>query len=155
MTTLHPWAADDDLHSVYLTNADYWRRSGDLDPSRLDRPAVARAAADLAPGELAFTARHGNATVGYVRVLERHLRDGHPWIGLLLVDGHHRRQGHGRAIATAVEDLFEGTGVLRLGVLVNNPAAQRFWSALGYRHVDTRPDMAKGRTTLIYEKRGR
>ena len=56
---------------------------------------------------------------------ERHPVDGHPWIGLLLVDGRLARRGYGRAIVTALEDRFrsEGAAAVRLGVLVGNAEA--------------------------------
>jgi ribosomal protein S18 acetylase RimI-like enzyme len=155
MISLAPWNARDDLYEVYATNEDYWRYSGDLDPDNLDQLAVTAALADLAEEEEAFVARDGaGQIVGYVRVLPRHPKDGHPWIGLLLVHGHYRRQGHGWAIASAVEQRFRDAGAdaVRLGVLANNPEAQRFWARLGYLQIDERPDLAKSRATLVFEK---
>jgi ribosomal protein S18 acetylase RimI-like enzyme len=154
MISLAPWDVRDDLYDVYATNEDYWRYSGDLDPDNLDQLAVTAALADLAEEEEALVARDGKGRiVGYVRVLSRHSKDGHPWIGLLLVHGSYRRQGYGRAIVSAVEQRLRGTGAdaVRLGVLANNLAAQRFWARLGYLQIDLRPDLAKGRATMVLE----
>ncbi|MET8311613.1 GNAT family N-acetyltransferase [Micromonospora sp. NPDC005173] len=155
MISLAPRNAHDDLFEVYSTNKDYWRYSGDLDPENINRSAVAAMLADLAFEEEALVARDGaGRIVGYVQVLPQHPKDDHPWIGLLLVDGRYRRQGHGRAIAAAIEQRFRDAGAraVRLGVLTNNVEAQHFWTALGYRRIDLRPDLAKGRATLVLEK---
>ncbi|MFC5185286.1 GNAT family N-acetyltransferase [Actinomadura harenae] len=145
------------LHGVFASNADYWRYSGDLDPDAVTREAVAemvRAEADV-DGHEALAARdeHG-VLVGYVELLLHHPRDGYPWIGFLLVHGGHRRRGLGRAIVSAVEARLRerGATAVGLGVLENNPEAFAFWTALGHTEVGRRPDVAKGRPTVVMRK---
>ncbi|KUL23591.1 GNAT family N-acetyltransferase [Actinoplanes awajinensis] len=155
MISLTARTAADDLYEVYASNATYWRYSGDLDPDTLDRATVSAVLDALGPGEESLVARDdAGRLVGYTEILRRHPTDGLPWIGLLLIDGRWHRQGHGRAIALAVEDRLRAAGhpAVRLGVLTNNPEAQSFWTALGYQQIDLRPDLAKGRPTLVLEK---
>ncbi|SEG76316.1 Ribosomal protein S18 acetylase RimI [Thermomonospora echinospora] len=147
----------DEMHAVCSTNRLYWQYSGDLDPDDISRDAVAamlREEAGTGGQELRIARDRTGRLVGFTALLLRHPVDGHPWIGLLLVDGRLRRQGHGRAIATALEQRFrtEGEPGIRLGILENNTEARRFWTALGYHEIDRRPDLAKGRPTLVMHK---
>jgi ribosomal protein S18 acetylase RimI-like enzyme len=147
----------DEMHAVCSTNRLYWHCSGDLDPGDISREAVEVMLHDEAEAggcELLAARDVTGRLVGFAQVLRRHPADGHPWIGLLLVDGRLRRQGHGSAIAAVLEERFcrEGALGVRLGILENNIEAQRFWTALGYREIDRRPDLAKGRPTLVMHK---
>lgn len=147
----------DELHAVCSTNRRYWGYSGDLDPGDVSRDAVTamlREEAEADGCELQVARDADGRLVGFASLLLRHPVDGHPWIGLLLVDGRLRRQGHGRRIAAALEQRFrdEGEPGVRLGILENNIEAQRFWTALGYRQIDLRPDLDKGRPTLVMHK---
>ncbi|MEV7025188.1 GNAT family N-acetyltransferase [Kitasatospora sp. NPDC093558] len=147
----------DELTRVCETNPQYWRYSGDLDPDDLSVAGIHAMLRDeaRADGCELLTARAADGrTVGLAQVLLRHPRDGFPWIGLLLVDGRAHRSGHGRAIAGALEERFRAAGEtgVRLGVLQDNVEAERFWTALGYRRIDMRPDAAKGRPTLVMHK---
>lgn len=147
----------DDLVRICRSQPDYWRVSGDLDPetaSRADIEAMLREDAEAEGCQTVVARDPGGRVVGFAQLLLRHPVDGHPWIGLLLVDGDLAGQGHGSAIVAALEERFRNEGVtaVRLGVLVANTAAQPFWAALGYRQIDLRPDRAKGRPTLVLEK---
>ncbi|MEV6344011.1 GNAT family N-acetyltransferase [Actinoplanes sp. NPDC051851] len=153
--SLTPRSRQDDLYEVYASNPEYWRFSGDLDPDDITRPLVSGMLDDLGPDEEALVARaEDGRIVGYAEILHHHPVDGHPWIGLLLIDGRHHRKGYGRMIATQLENRFRmaGRSTLYLGVLTNNLKAQQFWTALGYRRVDLRPDRAKARPTLVLAK---
>ncbi|BFU43138.1 GNAT family N-acetyltransferase [Krasilnikovia sp. MM14-A1004] len=148
----------DSLVEICLSQPDYWRCSGDQDPESMSRATLEPMLREDAEADGCETvvARDGTGrAVGFAQLLLRHPTDGHPWIGLLLVDGRQGRQGYGRTIVTAIEDRFraEGATAIRLGVLVVNPEAQQFWEALGYRRIDLRPDRAKGRPTRVMEKR--
>jgi ribosomal protein S18 acetylase RimI-like enzyme len=148
----------DSLYGICRSRADYWRVSGDLDPDVMSRAgveAVLREEAGTEGSETLVARDDDGQVVGFAELLLRHPIDGHPWIGLLLVDGRLGRRGHGRAIVSAIEQRFrdEGAPALRLGVLVTNDPAYAFWLALGYRQIDLRPDLAKGRPTRVMEKR--
>lgn len=147
----------DEIHAVCRSNPAYWRYSGDLDPDDIAREAVAamfREQTEVDGSEVLVARDVAGRLVGVAVVLRRHPVDGHPWIGFLMVDGRLRRRGHGRAIAGVIETRFRGAGApgLRLGILENNVEARRFWTALGYREIDRRPDRAKGRPTLVMHK---
>ncbi|MFC4905892.1 GNAT family N-acetyltransferase [Actinomadura gamaensis] len=161
MISLMPVTLDGDelaeIHAVFASNPDYWRYSGDLDPDAVTVEAVE----GFVRGELGqdgyevLAARdEAGALVGYVELLLRHPRDKAPWIGFLVVHGDRRGQGLGRAVAAAAEARLRGRGdsVVWLGVLENNVEAFKFWTALGYAEVDRRPDVAKGRPTIVMRK---
>ncbi|GAB1694419.1 GNAT family N-acetyltransferase [Krasilnikovia sp. M28-CT-15] len=147
----------DSLVEICLSQPEYWRSSGDQDPASMSRATLEPTLREDAEADGCETlvGRDGTGRVlGFVQMLLRHPTDGHPWIGLLLVDGRQGRQGYGKAIVTGVEDRFraEGATAIRLGVLVANAEATPFWEALGYRQIDLRPDRAKGRPTRVMEK---
>ncbi|MGI8332492.1 GNAT family N-acetyltransferase [Actinomadura scrupuli] len=146
-----------ELHGVCAANRSYWRRSGELDPENITVAAVAAMLRDDLAGagtELRIARDEAGRLVGFAEILLAHPVDGDPWIGLLLVDGRLRRHGYGRAIATALEDRFrdEGAGRAGLAVLENNPEALAFWTALGYRETDRRPDRDRGRPCIVMHK---
>lgn len=145
------------MDGICRSQPDYWRASGDQDPDSMSRAAVEamlRGDAAAEGCETVIARDPGGLVVGFAQLLLRHPGDGHPWIGLLLVDGRLGRRGYGRAIVAAVEERFRAGGAtaVRLGVLVANAAADPFWAALGYQQVDLRPDRAKGRPTRVLEK---
>jgi ribosomal protein S18 acetylase RimI-like enzyme len=147
----------DSLDEICRSQSAYWRASGDQDPEAMTRAsieAMLRDGAEAEGCETVVARDSAGRVIGFAELLLRHPEDGHPWIGLLLVDRGQGRQGHGRAIATAVEARFraEGATAVRLGVLAANTEAQPFWRALGYQQIDLRPDRAKGRPTLVMEK---
>ncbi|MGN0118410.1 MAG: GNAT family N-acetyltransferase, partial [Streptomyces albidoflavus] len=80
--------------------------------------------------------------------------DPDPWIGLLLVHGERRREGHGRALAGHLAARFREAGRtgLRLAVLDTNTTALAFWQALGYVPVDHRPDLRRGRECTVLRR---
>ncbi|GAA2660287.1 GNAT family N-acetyltransferase [Paractinoplanes durhamensis] len=130
--------------------------SGDLEPATATRAQIAEmlaAEADADGSETVVGRDPTGQVVGFAHLLLRHPVDGHPWIGLLMVDARLGRQGHGRGLVRAIEDRLRATAAtaVRIGVLVANTDAQPFWAALGYRRIDLRPDRAKGRPTLIME----
>ncbi|MFI7600630.1 GNAT family N-acetyltransferase [Actinoplanes sp. NPDC049681] len=145
------------LDEICRSQPAYWRASGDQDPDSMTRAeieAMLREDAEADGCETVVGRDSAGRVVGFAQLLLRHPVDGHPWIGLLMVDGRQGRRGYGREIVTAVEDRFrsEGATAVRLGVLVVNTEAQQFWARLGYREIDLRPDRAKGRPTFVMEK---
>ncbi|MGW1180833.1 GNAT family N-acetyltransferase [Streptomyces drozdowiczii] len=159
--TLHPLAfTSDEINDVvalYSGNPDYWRAAGDYDPDDIQ---AAKVEADLreeaaTEGSEVLLARDGSGRLaGIVCLLDRHPKDGFPWIGLLMVDGGSRRTGVGRRLAALVEDRFraEARSGLRLAVLENNPGALAFWGALGWQEIDRRKDTAHGRPCIVMHK---
>ncbi|MFB8088629.1 GNAT family N-acetyltransferase [Streptomyces sp. NPDC055992] len=159
--TLHPLRFTqeeiDEVVALYASNPAYWRAAGEYDP---DDIRASRVEADLreeaaAEGGEVLLARDGEGCLaGLVCLLDRHPKDGLPWIGLLMVDGGSRRTGVGRRLAGLVEDRFRagGRSGLRLAVLENNPDALAFWGALGWQEIDRRADTAHGRPCIVMHK---
>ncbi|MGQ4487902.1 N-acetyltransferase family protein [Streptomyces sp. SAS_281] len=143
--------------ALYASNPAYWRAAGEYDPDDIQAANVEadlRGEAGTEGGEV-LLARDGEGRLaGIVCLLDRHPKDGLPWIGLLMVDGHSRRAGLGRRLAGLVEERFraEGRSGVRLAVLENNPDAQAFWGFLGWREIDRRQDLAHGRPCIVMHK---
>lgn len=148
-----------EITALYASNRAFHALSGDFpDPDDVRPEQVARVLADeLAhPDAEVLLARSEGRLVGVAVTLARHPdpADPDPWIGLLMVDAGVRGQGHGRRIATAVEDRFraEGRTAVRLAVLENNPDGLAFWTALGYEVIDHRPDREHGRPCAVLRR---
>lgn len=143
--------------ALYASNPAYWRAAGEYDPESIQ---AAEVEADL-KGEVAteggevLLGRDGYGRLaGIVCLLDRHPKDGLPWIGLLMVDGRSRRTGIGRRLAGLVEERFRGEGRsgIRLAVLENNPDALAFWTSLGWYEIDRRQDLAHDRPCVVMHK---
>lgn len=142
---------------IYASNPDYCRAAGEYDPGRIEAGQVE---ADLreeagTEGCHVLLARDTEGlAVGLVCLLDRHPKDGYPWIGLMMVHGDRRRRGIGRLLVGAIEERFRGEGRegLRLAVLENNPSAEAFWTSLGWREIDRRPDVQFGRPCIVMHK---
>ncbi|MER5949648.1 GNAT family N-acetyltransferase [Streptomyces sp. NPDC001904] len=149
-----------ELTALYASNRDFFALSGDFpDPDAITAEQVAATLAEerAAPGAETLLARDTEGRlVGIALTLARHPdpADPDPWIGLLLVDARHRRTGHGRRLADAVEERFRRAGrtAVRLAVLDNNPDGLAFWTALGYREIDRRRDRQLGRPCRVLRK---
>lgn len=76
------------------------------------------------------------------------------WIGLLMVHSRERRSGHGRELATRVEDRFLAAGRTGIGLAVHesNTAALAFWASLGYRETGRHPDRSRGGSCHVLRK---
>ncbi|MFI1440230.1 GNAT family N-acetyltransferase [Streptomyces fructofermentans] len=148
-----------ELAELYASNHAYHALSGDFpDPYDIRAEQVAVALADEVrnPDVEILLARSSGRLVGVAITLAHHPdpADPDPWIGLLLVDANRQREGHGRAVATRVEDRFREAGrdALRLAVLDNNPGALAFWTALGYEVIGHRRDRVLDRPCAVLRK---
>ncbi|MEV0735158.1 bifunctional GNAT family N-acetyltransferase/NUDIX hydrolase [Streptomyces sp. NPDC050549] len=148
-----------ELAALYASNHAFHALSGDFpDPENIRPEQVATALADeLADPEVeVLLARSAGRLVGIAITLGAHPDpdDEDPWIGLLMVDAAQQRQGHGRQLASLVEDRFRTAGrtAVRLAVLDNNPDGLAFWTALGYDVIDHRQDRRLGRPCAVLRK---
>lgn len=148
-----------ELTALYASNRDFHALSGEFpDPDDIRPEQVATAlAGDLAtPDAEVLLARSEGRLVGIAITLAHHPdpADPDPWIGLLMIDAAAQRQGHGRRLATLLEDRFRAAGrtAVRLAVLENNPRGLAFWTALGYEVIDHRPDRQLGRPCVVLRK---
>ncbi len=90
-----------------------------------------------------------------IAVLEgiRHYPEpGSHWLGLLLLDPDHRRQGLGSACYRAFERWAraEGAGEIQLTVIEDNTPALAFWARMGFERVYTSEPKRHGRR--VYAK---
>ncbi|MFF7789687.1 GNAT family N-acetyltransferase [Streptomyces sp. NPDC007991] len=108
------------------------------------------------PGTEVLLARGFGGLAGIAITLAHHPdpADPDPWIGLLMVDASLHGQGHGRRLATLLEERFRAAGRTgaRLAVLDANPQAVAFWTALGYEVVDHREDRRMKRPCAVLRK---
>ncbi|WP_329381452.1 GNAT family N-acetyltransferase [Streptomyces sp. NBC_01351] len=150
-----------EIAALYSTNHAFFELSGDFpDPGRITVEQVAAALADeLAhDGAEILLARSAGRLVGLAATLARHpdpaSEDPDPWIGLLLIDATAHREGHGRAVATLVEDRFRDAGRtgVRIAVLANNPKAAAFWESQGYAALRRAKDRELGRDCTVMRK---
>ncbi|WP_262061392.1 bifunctional GNAT family N-acetyltransferase/NUDIX hydrolase [Streptomyces sp. STR69] len=149
-----------ELAALYASNHAFHALSGDFpDPEDIRPEQVATALADeLADPEAeVLLARSEGRLVGMAITLGTHPDpdDDDPWIGLLMIDATQQQQGHGRQLASLVEDRFRTAGrtAVRLAVLDNNPDGLAFWTALGYEVIDHRQDRQLGRPCAVLRKR--
>jgi len=148
-----------ELTALYASNHTFHALSGDFpDPEDIRPEQVATALADeLAdPDVEVLLARSAGRLVGIAITLGAHPApdDDDPWIGLLMIDATQQQQGHGRQLASLVEDRFRTAGrtAVRLAVLDNNPGGLAFWTALGYDVIDHRRDRQLGRPCAVLRK---
>ncbi|MER5810462.1 GNAT family N-acetyltransferase [Streptomyces sp. NPDC002033] len=150
-----------EVATLYATNRAFFELSGDFpDPARITVEQVAAALADelATEGSEVLLARSAGRLVGLVVTLAHHpdpaAADPDPWIGLLLIDSTAHRAGHGRAVATMVEDRFRAAGRtgLRIAVLEENTTALAFWRAQGYALLRRAPDRERGRPCQVMRK---
>ncbi|XUL90070.1 GNAT family N-acetyltransferase [Streptomyces galilaeus] len=148
-----------ELAALYASNHAFHALSGDFpDPEDIRPEQVATALADeLADPEVeVLLARSAGRLVGIAITLGTHPdpADEDPWIGLLMIDATQQQQGHGRQLASLVEDRFRAAGrtAVRLAVLDNNPDGLAFWTTLGYEVIDHRQDRQLGRPCTVLRK---
>lgn len=148
-----------EITALYASNHEFHTLSGDFpDPHGIRPDQVAHALAEerAQPGVDVLLARDSARLVGIAITLAHHPdpSDPDPWIGLLMVDANLHGRGHGRRLATLVEDRFRAAGrtAARLAVLANNPKALAFWSALGYEVIDHREDVQMKRPCAVLRK---
>jgi L-amino acid N-acyltransferase YncA len=142
---------------IYASNPGYGRASGEYEPGRIQaRQVEAQLREDTGTGgfDVLLARDTEGQVVGLASVLRQHPGDGYPWIGLLIVHGGQHRKGHGRLLASLVEERLraEGRNGVRLAVLENNPTALAFWSSLGWQELDRRPDAQHGRPCIVMHK---
>ncbi|AZN42207.1 GNAT family N-acetyltransferase [Paenibacillus albus] len=114
-------------------------------------------AAELKDAEQAGAERYllydNQQFVGILELLMHNPKDSCTWIGLLIISGRYQGQGYGSAALARFDSVMRERGVQthRLGVLVNNPNAHRFWQRHGC--VEVRPaELPDGKAIIIYER---
>jgi RimJ/RimL family protein N-acetyltransferase len=120
---------------VFLSNPRYleWTEGGEYDLERLQLDWHV-AQEDPARHMLALREKVTGDLVGVIEYLELNQRDGHPWIGLIIVGEDRQRRGlAGEATEAVIERLNLGwASPVRIGVIARNDPAMRFALALGF-----------------------
>jgi RimJ/RimL family protein N-acetyltransferase len=90
--------------------------------------------------------------VGLFDYCYKNPNDGQPWIGLLLIQAGHEKQGYGKSAVTMFEESLrkQGYNNCRLGVLQGNNKAKQFWEKLGYKKYTEKTTGSQ--LILCYEK---
>ncbi|MFF4984437.1 GNAT family N-acetyltransferase [Streptomyces sp. NPDC001046] len=148
-----------ELTALYASHHAFHALSGDFpDPYdiRPEQVEAALAGEWAQPGTEILLARGPGSLLGIAVTLAHHPgpADPDPWIGLLMVDAARQGQGHGRHLASLVEDRFRAAGrtAVRLAVLTGNDRALAFWTSLGYRTIAHREDRQLGRPCAVLRK---
>ncbi|MER5943759.1 GNAT family N-acetyltransferase [Streptomyces sp. NPDC001928] len=148
-----------ELTALYASHRDFHALTGEFpDPEDIRPEQVAAALADelLMPGAQVLLARSEGRLVGIAITLADHPDpvDPDPWIGLLMVDAAAQGQGHGKRLATLIEDRFRAQDrtAVRLAVLDNNPKALAFWTTLGYETIGYGRDRERDRPCTVLQK---
>ncbi|MGX9872425.1 GNAT family N-acetyltransferase [Streptomyces cellulosae] len=148
-----------EVTALYASNHAFHALSGDFPDPYDIRPeqVAAELARELAdPHTEVLLAREKGLLVGIAVTLSEHPdpADPDPWIGLLMVDASLHGLGHGRRLASLVEDRLRAAGhtAVRLAVLEDNAQGLAFWTALGYTEIDRRRDRELGRPCRVLRK---
>lgn len=128
-------------YGIYRSNPDYFR----LTAGRLPEPSDVAADREALPEGLDPSQKRfllyclDGVPVAVLDLLAGFPREATLHIGLLLVDGTRRRQGVGRALVSALARQAAANGFrrMRLGVVEGNHGGLAFWTAMGFRTVDT------------------
>ena len=133
----------DDLFAIHAGNPEYAAltegsqgEEGHYDRQMLERDWYL---GTLQPDRHQLIGRMGDGRAAvWLDLLDRNPNDGHPWIGLLMVDRELQGRGLGREAAGAAEELLAGGPAVRAGVIPENEGALAFWQRLGYAEVERR-----------------
>ena len=142
---------------IFLSNPRYlaWTEGGEYD---LERLQLDWHVAEQEPARhmLGLREKETGVLLGSLEYLELNERDGHPWIGLIIVGGSRQREGFAaEAMSAVMERLFLGWATpVRLGVIADNDPGMRLALSLGftpYGRAEMR--MAEGMEELVLLER--
>ncbi|MFM5523836.1 GNAT family N-acetyltransferase [Aeromonas jandaei] len=99
-----------------------------------------------------FMLKLHDVCVGVGHLLPNNPHDGHPWLGLLVIDRPFARSGIGRTAARLIVEEFASkhTKPVRLFVQKNNPQAFLFWCHCGFEPIEVATDEC-GREAYILQ----
>lgn len=111
---------------------------------------------DLPPAGMTFSGRYvigchdvAGTMIGMAHVMTDFLAEGVGHIGLFIVASSLHGRGVGAALYGGLEDWLRRSGMrwLRLGAVVGNVKAERFWSRCGYLEIRQRRGLVMGKRT--------
>jgi len=92
--------------------------------------------------------------IGILEYLMNNPNDGYPWLGLLVIKKEYQSQGYGVQALQGFYNIMEERQVkaFRIGVIVENGPAHRFWRKQGFMEV-TKKRWKDRKEVIVYEKR--
>jgi GNAT superfamily N-acetyltransferase len=95
----------------------------------------------LNPDTESYLVLMDNVYIGIIDFLKNNPNDNCPWIGLFMIHGVYHSKGYGRMVYNQFEEKLrqQGYSKVRIGVLLENTSAKRFWSAMGYTFYAYKP----------------
>ena len=105
---------------------------------------------------LAIRQRKDGTIVGVIDYLELNDRDGHPWIGLIMVHADRQREGiAGEAMLRVCDHVnLSWASPMRIGVIDRNRAGLGLAVSLGFQpYGDAEEDFARGPLRLVLMER--
>jgi RimJ/RimL family protein N-acetyltransferase len=147
----------EELLDVFGSNPEYlaWTEGDEYDLDALQRDWHV---AEITPGRhmLRLREKETGVLVGALEYLELNERDGHPWIGLIIVRDDRKRQGFaGEAMSAMIEQLrMSWAAPIRMAVIARNEAGMRLALSLGFNpYGEAEQRMAEGVERLILLER--
>jgi RimJ/RimL family protein N-acetyltransferase len=142
---------------VFLSNPEYlgWAEGGEYDRDKLEQDWKS-AASEPGRHMLALRESRTGELIGVIEYLEHNERDGHPWVGLIMVHSSRQRQGFAAEAMRAVADQIHmnWASPLRLAVISENEAGMRLALALGFEpYGETEQDLGAGVQQLALMQR--
>ena len=141
------------LQAFFETNPEYFLAVGGEPPGAHE---AQNEFDDLPPAGMTFNGRYvigcHDATgtmIGMAHVMTDFLAEGVGHIGLFIVASSLHGRGVGAALYRGLEDWMRRSGMrwLRLGAVVGNVKAERFWSRCGYQEIRQRRGLVMGQRT--------
>ncbi|KRN25923.1 GNAT family N-acetyltransferase [Lacticaseibacillus camelliae] len=124
---------------IYQSNPSYFTLTGQKAPTL----QMVREDAEAYPADVSETQKHygllliNSTPVGVMDRLNGYPEPQTVYIGLLMIDAAHQRQGLGRRAVDGFAKQFQrqGYGRMRVAVHTANPAALQFWQQVGFKPV--------------------
>jgi RimJ/RimL family protein N-acetyltransferase len=142
-----------ELDALLVRCADFIRMSEGLDPVPGDGRLLIEERPQDAPEvqKLVLGLFDGPCLIGVLDLLKDYPADGTWYLGLMLIEPARRREGLGTAVFEALQGWVadQGGRAIRLAVIAENAAGERFWDRLGFRQIGTvDQDLGHFRRTL-------
>lgn len=109
-----------------------------------------------------YIIQEGDHSIGILEYLMNNPSDGYPWLGLLVIKKEHQSQGYGVQALQEFYNIMTERQVkaFRIGVIVGNEPAHRFWRKQGFMEVTkkrgfmevTKKRWMDHKEVIVYEK---
>jgi RimJ/RimL family protein N-acetyltransferase len=125
-----------DVHRVFASNPDFLRLREEVAPYDLESVTRYWEVATLDPERHVLLVVHENTgiVIGVLDFVDQSPADGKPWIGLVMIDHSHHRQGFGTEAVRAVASFVgsQGRRGVRMAVMEDNETGLAFARHVGF-----------------------